>query len=71
MTANPTRLDNSKRGSLAWCRECPSWRELRATKAAALAECATHVAQVHDKPKLAASLRARGRAVADTPGVWF
>lgn len=63
--SNPTRVELGPGFALAWCRECPPWRELRGTHAAALAACATHVQQVHDRAKLAAQLRAR--AVTDTP----
>ena len=62
---NPTRVESGTRHQLAWCRECPSWRELRDTNFEALVACAVHVQLVHGRAKLAAQLRAR--AATDTP----
>lgn len=66
--SNPTRVESGPGFQLAWCRECPPWRELRGSRAAALTACANHVQLVHGRGKLAAQLRAR--AAADTPTMY-
>lgn len=60
------RDEAGTRHHLVWCDACPSWRRLADDKAAALAEGARHVAQVHGRAKAAASLRERSRNIAAT-----
>lgn len=55
------RVDASPRSYLAVCRDCPSWRELRGTRAAALHAAAAHADTCHGREKLAADLRRRAR----------
>jgi hypothetical protein len=45
------------RGVLAWCRQCPSWREHRPTRQAAQLAAAEHVRLVHDDAARASQLR--------------
>jgi hypothetical protein len=52
-------VDGGDRSWLAYCDECPPWREIRATRAAALRAGADHVARCHDQQKLAARFRER------------
>lgn len=54
-------LDKSDRDVVALCVDCPPWRELRGTRAAALTAAAAHVDQVHADPRAAALLRERAR----------
>lgn len=47
-----------RRGSqVVWCDECPTYREVRTTRAQALREAGVHAAQVHDQGKVARELR--------------
>ena len=66
------RLDGPprRRGTtVALCDECPPWRELRGTRAAALRAAADHLARVHGQAKRAADLRDQARVLEgrDTP----
>lgn len=47
MTRQLIRLD-AGRAVLAWCVKCPSWREIRPTREAALRAGADHLRLVHD-----------------------
>lgn len=51
------RLEAGARTVLAYCTECPSWRELRPTRAAALTAAAHHALVVHDQAKRANTFR--------------
>jgi hypothetical protein len=57
------RTEAGTRHVLVWCTSCPTWRRLADDKAAALAEGARHIAQVHDQAKIAASLRERSTRI--------
>lgn len=54
-------IDKSARSVLAHCAQCPSFRELRGTRPAALIAAATHVELVHGDARAAANLRDRAR----------
>lgn len=50
-------VDGSAASQLAHCAACPSWRELRGERAAALTAAADHALRVHDDKATAAQLR--------------
>lgn len=50
-------VDPSARSQLAWCSDCPSFRELRGTRAAALTAAAHHADQVHQDTDRAKAIR--------------
>lgn len=60
------RIDPADRSLVAWCSECPSWRELRGTYAAALTAAADHVHRVHDDQDRAKALRQGATRASDT-----
>jgi hypothetical protein len=51
------RLDASARSVVACCASCPSWRELRGDRAAALRAAAQHLEAVHGDTGKAADRR--------------
>lgn len=51
------RVDGSPSTSLAYCTECPPWRELRGERAAALTAAADHAQRVHADEQRARELR--------------
>lgn len=51
------RVDGSEAVQLAYCAACPSWRELRGERAAALTAAADHALRVHDDTARANELR--------------
>lgn len=62
---NPIRLETGTRHLLASCATCPTWRELRGTRPAALLAAATHMDLVHGDARAAGKLRERAQR--DTP----
>lgn len=61
MKAGTIRVEAGTRHALAWCRDCPPWRELRGTRAAALLAAADHAERVHEARSIASDLRERAR----------
>lgn len=58
-------IDVTQRSALAVCADCPGWRELRATRAAALQAAADHLdSRAHRDHQGAHSLRLRVQAIA-------
>lgn len=51
------RVDGSAASQLAHCAACPSWRELRGERSAALIAAAEHAVRVHDDTARANQLR--------------
>lgn len=61
MTGRMIRVEAGTHHALAWCAECPPWRELRGTRAAALTAAAEHADRCHHLPHLASDLRRQAR----------
>lgn len=57
MTSSYVRVDGSPSSQLAYCEQCPSWRELRGERPAALAAAAAHAQLVHGDAPRAQKLR--------------
>jgi hypothetical protein len=51
------RVESGTRHALAWCTECPSWRELRGTRTAVHLLAADHSTRVHGDAAAAATHR--------------
>lgn len=58
-------IDTGSRSLVAWCDQCPSWRELRGTRSAALTAAAQHADQVHADQELAKAIRQGATRAAD------
>lgn len=59
-----------RRGTtVAWCEDCPPWREIRGSREAALMAAATHLEGVHGLAREAAAKRALAARLrgGDTP----
>lgn len=62
------RVETGGRTFLAYCPECPSFRALRMTRAAALRAGAEHLSGVHGNADAASDARERAtRLTGDTP----
>lgn len=59
MSTERIRIDASPRSYLAWCRDCPSWREVRGHRRAALLAAAEHAARCHEDEDNATRLTRR------------
>lgn len=59
-------VEAGTRHALAYCRDCRTWREIRADRPAALLAAADHAARCHGDQRVADHLRARARSA--TPG---
>lgn len=62
MTRQLIHLD-AGRHVLAWCAECPSWRELRPDRVSALRAGAAHLELVHGHARAAADHRDRATRI--------
>lgn len=51
------RVDSSTSSQLAYCTDCPPWRELRGERPAALTAAAEHAQRVHGDDQRARELR--------------
>jgi hypothetical protein len=56
------RVEAGTRHALAYCRECGTWREIRADRRTALTAAADHALRCHRDQRVADHLRARARA---------
>lgn len=61
MRPGTIRVEPGTRHVLAWCRDCPPWRELRGTRTAALLAAADHAERCHGDRAIASDLRERAR----------
>lgn len=57
------KVESGTRHVLAWCADCPSWRTLRADRAAALRAGAEHLHLVHGEAKQAGNMRLRAERI--------